>query len=233
MNFKIDALEGYFGGKGGSGTYQKIINLIPPHKTLVVPFLGHCGITRNIKPCNTWYLNDINSEVVDAWKKYSSNNKKSFANSTNFYRKDWRTMFREYLDREDVVFYIDPPYLHETRKSNHKYPFELQKDDHIELLKTLKKFNFAKIIISCYDNELYADYLKDWNKISFSSRTRQGSAIETVYFNFEKPDYLHDWSYMGENYRERTAYKRALKRMVDKFDRMTPLEQNYFKQHII
>lgn len=32
--------ETYFGGKAGSGTYQTIINQIPPHRVYIEPFVG-------------------------------------------------------------------------------------------------------------------------------------------------------------------------------------------------
>ena len=38
----------YPGGKSGAGIYQRLINLIPRHRILIVPFAGHCGVVRNI-----------------------------------------------------------------------------------------------------------------------------------------------------------------------------------------
>ena len=35
----------YPGGKSGAGIYQRLINLIPPRRVLIVPFAGRCGIT--------------------------------------------------------------------------------------------------------------------------------------------------------------------------------------------
>lgn len=106
---KIPELRGYFGGKCGSGVYQQIINIIPPHHTLVVPFLGHCGITRNLRPCQNWYLNDIDKAVVGAWQLYYFDHQDKFAKSTTFLHWDWRRMLPSTMDNHGVVIYLDPP----------------------------------------------------------------------------------------------------------------------------
>jgi len=42
------------------------------------------------------------------------------------------------VDTEDTFFYVDPPYLHETRNRKKIYSFEMTNDDHIELAECLK-----------------------------------------------------------------------------------------------
>ena len=65
----IHGLEGYPGCKGGAGVYQQIRSHLPKCKTLYVPFLGHCAITRNIKLPETLILNDMNLEVIHRWRR--------------------------------------------------------------------------------------------------------------------------------------------------------------------
>lgn len=48
----------YFGGKNSNGTYQSIINEIPPHNNLIIPFAGNCAITRIINSSAHIYLKD-------------------------------------------------------------------------------------------------------------------------------------------------------------------------------
>lgn len=60
--------ESYFGGKGGC--FRHLINQIPPHDTLFIPFAGHCAIARNIKPPQTIFLNDLDSTVISWWRRY-------------------------------------------------------------------------------------------------------------------------------------------------------------------
>ena len=66
----------YLGGKGSPGTYQSIINEIPPHKTLLVPFLGNCAIVRKIKPALLSVLIDCNPTVIEEWSKVTFNLKR-------------------------------------------------------------------------------------------------------------------------------------------------------------
>src|SRR5688572_15356621 len=40
----------YPGGKNGSGVYQTIINLMPPHEVYIEPFLGSGAILRMKRP---------------------------------------------------------------------------------------------------------------------------------------------------------------------------------------
>jgi len=53
-------------------------------------------------------------------------------------------------------------------------------------------------------------------------------AVETVYFNYDPPNELHDYSYMGNNHRQREMYKVKRENLIKKFERMTDLERSYF-----
>lgn len=88
-------------------------------------------------------------------------------------------------DREDTLHYVDPPYLMNTRSGGKGYKYEFSEEKHIQLLKLLKQLS-GKILLSGYDNELYNDYLKDWNKhkdkekISASTRGQKCSIRQEV-----------------------------------------------------
>lgn len=64
---KIPGLTTYFGGKGSSGTYQRIITHIRPHDTLLIPFAGNCAVTRAIRWPGRVLVNDLDV-VVQAWR---------------------------------------------------------------------------------------------------------------------------------------------------------------------
>lgn len=75
--------------------------------------------------------------------------------------------FREVLDRfdrEDVVIYLDPPYLAPTRASGSRkvYDHEMSNADHIDLAR-LCLSSKAKILISGYQSQLYTELYGDWN----------------------------------------------------------------------
>lgn len=84
----------------------------------------------------------------------------------------------------DVFLYVDPPYLHETRK-NYLYKFEMSDADHKELLKMLAEHP-GKILLSGYDNDMYNDMLPRWNKVQKSTRAEGGrKRIETLWMNYD------------------------------------------------
>jgi site-specific DNA-adenine methylase len=68
---KIRGLSNYLGSKGGMGTAERIINLIRTHETLVIPFAGHCAITREMRWPDRVLINDLDTTVVDAWRAAS------------------------------------------------------------------------------------------------------------------------------------------------------------------
>ena len=54
----------YDGGKAGSGVYQSIINLMPPHHSYIEAFLGGGAIMRTKRPAEKNNGNDLDSCVI-------------------------------------------------------------------------------------------------------------------------------------------------------------------------
>lgn len=87
-------------------------------------------------------------------------------------------------DTEDVFMYIDPPYMHGTRK-NYLYKYEMEDSGHEELLKKLVKHP-GKILLSGYENEMYNDYLSGWKKAHKAARAEKGlQRTETLWMNYD------------------------------------------------
>jgi len=87
-------------------------------------------------------------------------------------------------NRENVLIYLDPPYLLETRKNKKVYPHEFADDDHEELLKIITSLK-AKIIISGYKNELYCRYLDGWKMEQTMAKDLAGNnKTETIWMNY-------------------------------------------------
>lgn len=63
-------VSSYPGGKSGAGVYQRLINLIPPHRVLIVPFAGHCGVVRNIRPAEHTIVIDQDPVVCQWWDSW-------------------------------------------------------------------------------------------------------------------------------------------------------------------
>lgn len=57
----------YFGGKGGSGVYQRIISLMPPHRLYIEPFLGGGAILRMKRPAHQSIGIDLNGLVISSF----------------------------------------------------------------------------------------------------------------------------------------------------------------------
>lgn len=84
----------------------------------------------------------------------------------------------------DVFMYIDPPYLHGTRK-NYLYRCEMNDTEHVELLEVLRKHP-GKILLSGYENDLYNEMLPGWKKVSKNTQAEAGiSRTETLWMNYE------------------------------------------------
>ena len=136
----------------------------------------------------------------------------------------------DYLSRYPIqgceLVYLDPPYLMETRRSQRPlYQYEYTDADHERLLDCILDLD-CYVMISGYWSEMYADRLSGWRTITFASQTRGGTtATEWLWLNYPEPDALHDYRYLGEDYRERERIKRKKTRWVNKLRRMDPLER--------
>ncbi len=68
------------------------------------------------------------------------------------------------FDSDETLFYVDPPYLRDTRKSVGRcYEYEMSDAEHEKLLRYLLGVK-GKVMISGYNNDIYNDYLIGWAK---------------------------------------------------------------------
>ena len=68
-------------------------------------------------------------------------------------------------DKEDTLFYLDPPYVQETRRQKVSYNHEMRIEKHEELVDNLLHIK-GKVILSGYDHEVYKPLEDcDWNKV--------------------------------------------------------------------
>ena len=217
----------YPGGKNGSGVYQKIINQIPPHEVYIEPFLGGGAIMRLKKPALCSIGIDSDVEVIKGWEDQGYGSIAMIGDAISFLTK-WKPDH----PGDRVFVYLDPPYPGDTRKSSRNiYRHEFKTwDEHYELLGLIKTLPYM-VAISSYDNSPYNQSLipggrpGPWRKIQFTAGTRSGPATETLWMNYPEPYELHDYRYLGENYREREVIAKRKRRWVARLKRMTPLER--------
>jgi len=96
-------------------------------------------------PCNSWLMR---LSMLDAWR--------------------WRLMLVQidcrnalevirYWDSPDTLFYVDPPYVNETRKTLDAYAHEMTAEQHKELVGLLLGVK-GKAVVSGYEHPLYSPF---------------------------------------------------------------------------
>lgn len=86
---------------------------------------------------------------------------------------------------KDVFIYCDPPYLPDTRK-NYLYDYEMNSNQHIELLHLLRNHP-GKVMISGYENDLYDAMLNDWQKAVKETCAEHGlKRTEVLWMNYDQ-----------------------------------------------
>jgi DNA adenine methylase len=209
----------YPGGKNGSGIYQRIINQIPPHEIYIEPFLGSGAILRLKKLAACSIGIDSDEGLIKHW---------SFARPGIIVKcADAISFLGSYECKGNEFIYCDPPYLGSTRSSSLPiYKCEMMSEKkHLELLNILKSLS-CMIAISGYWSELYDRELKDWRSISYQAMTRSGSLVtEWLWMNYPEPFELHDYSFLGKNFRERERIKRKKQRWQKRLASMPSLER--------
>jgi len=98
----------------------------------------------------------------------------------------------EKYNRENVLMYLDPPYVLKTRKNKKYYAHEMKDEEHIKLCELINKSQ-AKIILSGYENDLYNLHLKNFKKTSVSSCDEKGNRrTEVLWINYSTTKELFD-----------------------------------------
>jgi DNA adenine methylase len=222
-------VNNYPGGKNGSGTFQTIINQIPPHDLFVEAFAGSGAILRKKKPAEVTLAFDLN--------QHACANLEGSIPGITVINGDATRLLRGFLAKYDYAgsrkfVYLDPPYLFSTRKSNRPiYPHEFGTiAQHRELLRLIKSLD-CLAMISGYWSELYERELKDWRTISYNSITRSGEvAKEFLWMNYPEPTSLHDYSFLGANFTQRQVIKRQVERWKARLVKMPRLKRLALQQ---
>ncbi|MCC7360523.1 MAG: DNA adenine methylase [Anaerolineales bacterium] len=213
-------MSAYTGGKGGPGVYQSIINQMPPHRVYIEAFLGAGSVLRAKRPAvATIGIERDAAVLLEHWKGTE------VPNLTLLHANAIEWLAGHQWQGGELV-YLDPPYLMETRRDQRGYyAHELSDADHAELLGVVKSLP-CYVLISGYWSELYARELKDWRYTCFTTGTRGGGrATEWLWMNFPEPVELHDYRYLGRNFRERERIARQRRRWAARLARMSALQR--------
>ena len=82
-------------------------------------------------------------------------------------------------DGKDTLFYLDPPYLHQTRTTTEDYECEMTEEQHGELLEVLGSIK-GKFLLSGYRSDLYDDWASacSWERKEFDLPNNAASGKE-------------------------------------------------------
>ena len=206
----------YPGGKGLS--FQKFINLMPPHDVYIETHLGGGSIIRKKRPAKRNIAIELNPDVIKKW-----NETEQF--DFELIHNDALSFLSQYKFKGNELLYCDPPYLRATRRSQKKiYKYDYTIEQHIEFLEFIKSLP-CQVMISGYHSDLYESALSDWHVHTFQTTIRQKEATEWIWMNYKPPVELHDYRYLGSDYRERYRLKEKVKRWTKRLEGMPVLEQ--------
>src|ERR1700754_2231254 len=216
---------GYPGGKGAVGVYQTIINCMPPHEIYVEPFLGSGAVLRHKRLATRSIGIDLDIDVIRKWRSLSLPSLQIIHGDALRKLASWK--WTEH-DRKRTLIYCDPPYPNFVRRSARRiYKYELGSEAENKRLFQILIDLPCMVVLSGYRSQLYDSIVGHWRQLDFSTVNRAAkTTTETIWMNFSPPSVLHDYQYLGTDFRERERIKRKLLRWQKRFARMTELEQH-------
>lgn len=215
----------YPGGKGGAGVYQTIINQMPPHRVYIEPFAGSASVYRMKRPAAQSILIDKAPAGTADLGEAAAPSETAVPGALAIINGDGIAYLQNQRCSMDTLIYADPPYVRSARKSARDlYEYEMTDADHIRFLDAVRA-QHCMVMISGYDSPLYAEALSDWRVVTFQAMTRRGLATECLWMNYPAPAALHDYTHLGDDYRERERIKRKAQRWAAKFEALPDLER--------
>lgn len=245
----------YLGSKAGEGVWQRIAAEIPPHQLLIVPFAGHCALSRKLQPPSQRLLFEVDESVFDWWDRLPADEMTGIT-VRNACGIEFLESLADACDREDflpipgpwhdappddvcselewfdrhAVIYCDPPYLIETRTSHEsRYRYDMTDADHERLLSVIRRIP-CRVLISGYYSQLYAERLHDWRLVTFNANCRGTTKTrrEHLWINREPIEVAHMPLMTGTNKVQRQAIKRRLERIEQRAARIALIDVEHW-----
>jgi DNA adenine methylase len=209
--------------------YQTIINQMPPHQVYIEPFLGGGSVLFAKAPALINVGVDVDPQVVESARARHAagiDGRGGEVPRVEFVCDDGISYLRRWRWWTGALVYCDPPYLMDTRSSPQRiYRHELELPGHIALLGLLSRLP-CMVMISGYESELYCRTLATWRVVKYFAMTRGGRRREELLWcNFPEPSELHDYRYLGLDYRERERIRKRRARWLVMLSQMSVLER--------
>lgn len=205
----------YPGGKGRA--YQRIISLMPPHATYIETHLGGGSILRRKRAARRSIAIDMDERVISRWQA-------SGIQDVDFVHGCAVGFLRGYEFTGDELVYCDPPYWPDARRRTRCYRYDYTCDDHHTLLDTIRSLP-CRVMLSGYANPVYDEALAGWLRHAVLNQTQTGPVEEWVWTNYTPDHRLHDYSYVGEDFRDRERIRRSRQTQVQRLNRAPPIER--------
>ena len=161
-------------------------------RTILRSFAGFGSASTNAKHSTGFRANSNRSGTTPAhdWANYPSHIQ-SFVErlrGVTIENRDYREVLTT-NDGPETLHYIDPPYVHASRnmqRGNAAYACEMTDEDHVALAGAVNNL-IGMVAISGYDNDLYGELFKDWQKVCCTGPFADGARerTECLWMNYD------------------------------------------------
>lgn len=187
---------------------------MPPHDTYIESHLGGGAIMRRKPPVLRNIGIDLDHRALEKFQ---------CAYPVQLVHGCAHRFLAEYDYRGRELVYCDPPYLKETRSSARRYRFDYEEQDHLELLRLLKRLP-CQVILSGYPSALYEEWLPGWRSVALQVMNQGGVRTEKVWFNFSL-EQVHWARYAGKDRTDRQRIKRKAESWGQRYRALPPGER--------
>jgi DNA adenine methylase len=205
----------YPGGKGRA--FHRIISLMPPHATYVETHLGGGSILRRKRPARRSIGVEIDAAVIEQWRDLA-------LPGLELVHGCAVDFLRQFSFSGNELVYVDPPYWPDSRRRTRCYRHDYTREHHLELLDTIRELP-CRVMVSGYANATYDDALRGWERHIVLNQTQTGPAEEVLWTNFQPDHRLHDYTYVGHDFRDRERIKRSRQTQIERLRRAPPIER--------
>ena len=191
--------------------------MMPPHRTYIETHLGGGAVLRRKRPAWRSIGIELDPCVVERWRGDPQPGMELVHGCAVEF-------LREFPFAGDELVYSDPPYWPDARRRRRCYRHDYTRDQHRELVDVLAALP-CRVMLSGYRNPLYDDLLAAWTRHDIVNQTQAGPVDESVWTNFMPGHHLHDYSFVGDDFRERERIRRGRRTQVERLRRVPPLER--------